>query len=120
MTLGRRRLAGLLVAAAVLLASCGGAPSNAGTSASNCVKSLERALVSAPSDLHFRGLAKMSGNDLDHFGMHLVKRGAYCVVIFRVEKPGRKGFFRLEAYKESDARRVAVRDVAGKHRPDLD
>jgi len=116
----KRRLVGLVVACAITLASCGGAPSNAGTSASNCVKSLERALLSVPSDFHFRGLAKMSAAGLAHWGMHVAKKPAYCVVIFRVEMPGHRSYFRLEAYQESDARRVAVRDVAGRRRPDLD
>lgn len=81
-----RRWFALLAGAALALGGCGGARSASGTSASNCVRPLEAALVSAPAGARFRGLAEVPGRAGPRLGVAR-SRTPYCVVLFVVPAP---------------------------------
>lgn len=103
----RRELLTSLVLAAALCA-CGGARSAGGTSAANCVRPLEAALVHAPAKAHFRGLAEVPGRAGPTLGVPR-SRAPYCVVLFEV--PGPSAHLVREVYRLGATRPLTRREL---------
>jgi|GEM_PF-5629273 hypothetical protein len=99
--------AGAIAALAISLSACGGARSTQGTSASNCVASLEAALTQAPQHAQFRGLAEVPGRAGPRFGVRRSRR-PYCVVLF--ELPGRRLVLR-EVFRLGGMRPILTRTL---------
>lgn len=99
------------VVLAVAVAACGGARSAGGTSAANCVRPLEAALVHAPPHAHFRGLAEIPGRVGPTFGVPR-SRVPYCVVLFESFGPPAhliREVYRLDATRPLSTHTLALR-----------
>lgn len=83
----RRRLAVWIVAPlllGVITTSCGGARSNAGSSATDCISSVTSALSRAPLTFRLLGVRLLGHDATQHLlRSHTLKGGPFCVVGFR-------------------------------------
>jgi hypothetical protein len=96
----------------VVSGGCGGAKSEAGTSASNCLMALEQALRSAPSSYVFRGLSQIGYREAGSLGFFGRRGHNYCLVILRKSNGHHGSATYLEIlYSEPGQRKIARRLV---------
>lgn len=76
------------IVVSVVVSSCGGGPSMAGTSSSNCVDSLSEAIAIAPVHARLVGVREVKSTVLSELGFSAVANsGNGCLIGFSITKP---------------------------------